>query len=661
MHTSTCVARNVVTMQRSEPVVLASWERSAKVLSQVPSDDDSWYSGDSGSMFTVPEEASGSCVEYGYWHESGGADAESVVTILPWWLAEPWWRSCPCTIFEPKPILRKYKAKKVTRDVQTPEQIWGRSLWWNPQVPGNCFFEALAVAVWNVPSGRAMRKVVTRRWRSPSNGSLLVQTAMDENMSGRAYIAAVSRWMWGGRPEARVFADHRPVAIWCWTPQGALVNREAGYADSWGNACPVIDIHLGLHAKHYVLLRAAPSEVGSHDDVPSDCRAGGPRSRTRVRIFPRSQVASRHLRLRSRARQVLRTAAGLPTLPRRRKPSAAGTGADMVVPPSTTVADLTPVVGTMDDPRPPLPRRRRVQQQDGSASVGASASQDIGAATQVKAAKSKRLAKPGGQMLPAAASAGLAAAVDSAGVGQEVPGASGASSSSQAATPSYLEQALQLTQMKVIRDLPRSHGMPHRSPTPKSWWPTATVVQEGGSSGSQMQAGEVKKDEGQVKKKKSRKTKKSATQVQPDSQVADAEILSWGNSWLSTEFWKTGDQKGQDIFCNLCGKWADGQHLTSSKHVSRVREYGPRPQSRKGADALKLQQDILDEGGLLTPETWVSEVPASEPHGESPPRFGFPDDYARPAPAATTESQHKGRHSGGGLCLGTPLFASWFS
>ena len=74
-------------------------------------------------------------------------------------------------------------------------------------------------------------------------------------------------------------------------------------------------------------------------------------------------------------------------------------------------------------------------------------------------------------------------------------------------------------------------------------------------------------------------------------------------------------------------------------------------QSRKGADALKLQQDILDEGGLLTPETWVSEAPVSEPQGESPPRFGFPDDYARPAPAVATESQHKGRHSGGGVVL----------
>ena len=164
-------------------------------------------------------------------------------------------------------------------------------------------------------------------------------------------------------------------------------------------------------------------------------------------------------------------------------------------------------------------------------------------------------------------------------------------------------------------------------------------------------------DEGQSKKKKSRKTKKPAAQVPADSPVADAEILSWRNSWLSTEFWKTGDQKGQDIFCNLCGKWADGQHLTSSKHISRVREYWPRPQSRKGADALKLQQDILDEGGLLTPETWVSKEPVSEPQGESPPRFGFPDCYARPMPAAATGSQHKGRDSGGGLCLGTLFLA----
>ena len=476
-----------------------------------------------------------------------------------------------------------------------------------------------------VPSGKAMRRLITRRWRSPTNGSYLAQTALDESVSGRAYIAAVSRWMWGGRPEARVFADHMPVAIWCWTPSGALVYREAGYVDSWGNACPVINIHLGLHAKHYVLLRAAPSEVASHEGISGDCRAGGPRSRTRVRIFPRSQVASRQLRLRSRARQVLRIAAGLPPLPRRKKPRPEGAGdagVEMVPPPLTTVADSTPVARALDDPRPPLPRRRRVQQQDKRAADGASASQGSGVSTRVIAAKSKRLTKPRSLGPKVDTQAGVVVAGAPPVAAQEVQAASGASSSSQAVAPSYMEQAL-----KVIKDLPRSHCIQQRSPTPKSWWPKATVVQEGGSSGSNVQTGEVKDDGGQSKKKKkSRKTKKPAAQVQAASPVADAEILSWGNSWLSTKFWKTGDQKGQDIFCNLCGKWADGQHLTSSKHISRVREYGPRPQSRKGADALKLQQDILDEGGLLTPETWVSEEPVSEPQGESLPRFGFPDD-----------------------------------
>ena len=163
----------------------------------------------------------------------------------------------------------------------------------------------------------------------------------------------------------------------------------------------------------------------------------------------------------------------------------------MVPPPLTTVADPAPVARVLDDPRPPLPRRRRVQQQDRRAADGAPASQDSGVSTRVKAAKSKRLTKPGslGPKVDGVAVAGAPPVAD-----QEVPAASGASSSSQAVAPSYMEQALQLTQMKVIRDLPRTHGTQHRSPTPKSWWPKVTVVQEGGSSGSNVQTGEVKDD-----------------------------------------------------------------------------------------------------------------------------------------------------------------------
>ena len=127
---------------------------------------------------------------------------------------------------------------------------------------------------------------------------------MDENLSCRAYIAAVSRWMWGGRPEARVFANHVPVAVWCWTPAGTLVYREPGYVDSWSNACPVIDTQLMLHDRHYVLLKDVPSNCISREGALGHCRAGGSRSRTRgclvlVALKPQmpSQVVVTRMRL----------------------------------------------------------------------------------------------------------------------------------------------------------------------------------------------------------------------------------------------------------------------------------------------------------------------------------------------------------------------------
>ena len=290
--------------------------------------------------------------DHWWMHASEGPDMGAVTTSIPAWLTV------------------------------APAVILQDNLWHNPAVPGDCFYEALSFAAWGVPAGRAMRRLIARRWRSPTNRSYLEQIANDEAMSCGAYIAAISRWMWGGRPEARVFANHMPVAIWCWSPGGTLVYKEAGYADSWGNACPVINIHLGLYARHYVLLKDAPSALALHEGVQSGCRAGGPRSRIRVRIFPRSQVADRQsrLRLRSRARQVTRSMpAALPPLPRRKRPrqGAAGVSSlEAVQQPEAVVVEPTPVrVEVQPDSRPPLPRRRRVQQGEGQSVVPAPDSQ----------------------------------------------------------------------------------------------------------------------------------------------------------------------------------------------------------------------------------------------------------------------------------------------
>ena len=228
-----------------------------------------------------------------------------------------------------------------------------------------------------------MRRLIARRWRSPTNRSYLEQIAKAEAMSCGAYIAAISRWMWGARPEARIFANHMPVAIWCWTPGGTLVYKESGYADSWGNACPVINIHLGLHDRHYVLLKDAPSGSVAHGGVQDCCRAGGSRSRTRVRIFPRSQVADRqsHLRLRSRTRPVTgNTPAALPPLPRRKRLRQGVDGASsaeaMQPQDAINVEQVRAKAELRPDSRPPLLRRRRAQQGEAQAGPPAAVSHD---------------------------------------------------------------------------------------------------------------------------------------------------------------------------------------------------------------------------------------------------------------------------------------------
>ena len=213
---------------------------------------------------------------------------------------------------------------------------------------------------------------------------------------------------------------------------------------------------------------------------------------------------------------------------------------------------------------------------------------------------------------------------------------------------SILQAALQLTTMSVIRDLPRSSEQRTKSPLPKSWWPAAStqVPRPDAASGS-----------GGPAEQRDQRAQKRARGHRPigearGSEPTEAEFTSWSNSWLTTEFWSTGSQKGQDIWCSLCNRWADGQHISSSRHVSRVKEHGRKPESHKGEDAKAEQKRILDDGGLLTPETWTSFSVRSEPHGASPPRFGFPHQ----APAA-------GSHYKGGftLCisLSETLPCSW--
>ena len=77
------------------------------------------------------------------------------------------------------------------------------------------------------------------------------------------------------------------------------------------------------------------------------------------------------------------------------------------------------------------------------------------------------------------------------------------------------------------------------------------------------------------------------------------------NSWIVPQFWQTANARGQDLYCLLCARWADKQHVSSKKHIVKVQNHGKRPYSDP-EDEEKEVRVILDEGGLLTPESPAS-------------------------------------------------------
>ena len=631
--------------------------------------------------------------------EAGSKDdgyAYAYANILPRWLSIPWWQRCSCYTREDKPLLRKLRKKKIVREVPTAEQTWGSNLLYNPHVPGDCFYEALAVAAWKQASGKAMRRMLAKHWRAAANQSLLRSVAEDEKMSGKAYASAVAHRLWGGRAEARlaarVFAEVAPVVIWCWDPNGALIYREGGLSG-------MIDVHLGLHGEHYVLLKGAPygdtgrTSIYCIGCVAHGCRAGGSRSRSRLRMTSRRRSAddrqAAFLRLRSRVRsRVAQREADCPPLESRKglqpredraRSRVAQRQADR--PPLERRKRLQPredpVIDNAPPPRPaasaseiqplgrtlpPLPRRRpaRLQQAEPCEVQPARQSEEDRDRTDVKvrrrrrvvAAKSKRKSKPGGAQSRDEVEKQNEKSQRSVSHVQQGPSSSSTTpwaeavqvqlqqdpSSSSTSKMSIMEAALEVTKMPVIRDLPRSLGPDERGPSPKSWWPKPTVPQPATASAAAEQETASTKQQ-QKKKKKKKKKKKSKQPAQDDQPQVDeppeAQLKAWSNTWLTTEFWNVGGHKGQDIWCSLCNRWADGQHLLSARHVSRVKSNGPKPKSKKGADARKIQQDMVDSGGLLTPETFTSVSSRAEQLGDSPPLFGFPDEFARPAEPST--------------------------
>ena len=340
--------------------------------------------------------AYGHDVEFQAWW----SDLVSVPT--PGWALQAWWSRCGYVMRPDVPCTKYCRRRLVKGGDSPPEHVWGSWLRHNPVSPGDCFYECMALAMWGrSDKPRSMRRRLACMWRSPTFGSLLRTTAENEGLTKKAYTKAVAGRLWGGQPEARLISCSYPVSITCWSKHGRVLYHENGYCESWSGATPLVEVHVGLDREHYVLLTGPYSSLTKRKGELGTYRAGMPGS---------------PLRLRSRARRAENRAGGArderPPLERPmrlRPPALRGNTLER------EQADPQPVQA---DLRPPLPGGKSgashqvikeepidtedVKQEEvnpipeqGLGGQEADAAQDSVPEQAVRAARSKRMSKPG--------------------------------------------------------------------------------------------------------------------------------------------------------------------------------------------------------------------------------------------------------------------------
>ena len=63
-----------------------------------------------------------------------------------------------------------------------------------------------------------------------------------------------------------------------------------------------------------------------------------------------------------------------------------------------------------------------------------------------------------------------------------------------------------------------------------------------------------------------------------------------GHSWIVTKFWSDANGKGQDLFCQLCNRWYSKQHENGTRHLQRCESHGFRPDTEDEAEQATQAQ-----------------------------------------------------------------------
>ena len=109
----------------------------------------------------------------------------------------------------------------------------------------DCWFEAMAMAIWGRPAGKAKRHYVARLWRGPSNQRRLEAVSRREDLSPKRYVWQIATRGRGARPDAEL-ADFFPIEVFAWARGGSLLFVASGLVDQYHGQWPVLTIHMGL-------------------------------------------------------------------------------------------------------------------------------------------------------------------------------------------------------------------------------------------------------------------------------------------------------------------------------------------------------------------------------------------------------------------------------
>ena len=330
----------------------------------------------------------------------------------------------------------------------------------------------------------------------------LQEVAQLDSMSSKKYVQNIVGSYWGGRPEAKVITSYLPVEIFAWTDSGRLLYHEATMASMYDNGIPLYTVHLGWYNSHYVLLSDQP---GQHREKRRAARSESLRGGVIRGAKPKSA-------------------------PRR------------------------------DDPRSPLPRRRR--------SVALREAQDTSPPLLRGGTKRPRnFQLIGNKLHVLPKQLAKFRAVKKRRQLKEQP----------EVTPYMSDAEYERLAVKRRKTLD-AIALRHHKEQEQSQEAQEKIEQHSSARASSAHQGQ----HSQAVSGPSL----PATCGAPFSASTSSlyQKVGMGHSWVETKFWSDASGSGQDLYCRLCSRWYSRQHEQGALHLQRCESYGLRPDTDDEAE-----------------------------------------------------------------------------